>query len=45
LEDGGGVFRVMVGIPEGMTPLGKTTRRWEDNIKVDLREVGIDEEN
>jgi len=32
--------RVMVGIPEGKRPLGRTRRRWEDNINIDLQEVG-----
>ena len=31
---------VLVGKPEGKKPLGKSMRRWEDNIKVDLEEVG-----
>ena len=35
-----GVFRVLVGKPEGKRPLGRPRRRWEDNIKVDLQEVG-----
>jgi hypothetical protein len=35
-----GVFRVLVGKPEGKRPLGKHMRRWEDNIKIDLQEVG-----
>jgi len=34
------VHRVLVGKPEGKRPLGKPRRRWEDNIKMDLREVG-----
>ena len=33
------VYRVLVGKPEGRIPLGRTTRRWEDNIKIDLQEV------
>jgi len=37
-----GVHRVFVGIPEGKRPLGRTRRRWEDNIKMDLQEVGCD---
>ena len=37
---GGGVHRVMVGKPEGKRPLGRPRRRWEDNIKMDLQEVG-----
>jgi hypothetical protein len=39
---GGGVHRVLVGRREGKTPLGRPRRRWEDNIKMDLREIGID---
>jgi hypothetical protein len=35
-----GVHRVLVGKPEGMRPLGRPRRRWEDNIKMDLQEVG-----
>ena len=35
-----GVYRVMVGKPEGKTTLGRPRRRWEDNIKMDLQEVG-----
>ena len=34
------VHRVLVGKPEGKTPLGRPRRRWEDNIKMDLQEVG-----
>ena len=40
-----GVYRVLVGKPEGKIPLGRPRRRWEDNIKMDLQEVrcgGID---
>jgi hypothetical protein len=34
-----GIYRVLVGKPEGMRPLGRPRRRWEDNIKMDLQEV------
>jgi len=34
------IYRVLVGKPEGKRPLGKPRRRWEDNIKMDLQEVG-----
>jgi hypothetical protein len=34
-----GVYRVLVGKPEGKRPLGRRRRRWEDNIGVDLQEV------
>ena len=36
---GKGVYRVLVGKPEGKKPLGRPRRRWEDNIKMDLQEV------
>ena len=35
-----GVHRVLVGKPEGKRPLGRPRLRWEDNIKMDLQEVG-----
>jgi len=35
-----GVYRVLVGKPEGKGPLGRPRRRWEDNIKIDLQKVG-----
>jgi len=35
-----GVYRVLVGKPEGKRPLGRPRHKWEDNIKVDLEEVG-----
>jgi hypothetical protein len=38
---GGDVYRVLVGNPEGKRPLGRPRCRWEDNIKVDLQEVGV----
>ena len=40
MEDGRGVQRVVVGKPEGKRPMGRPRRRWEDNIKMDLQEVG-----
>jgi hypothetical protein len=42
MEEGRGVYRVLVGRPERKRPLRGTRRRWEDNIKMDLRETGID---
>jgi hypothetical protein len=41
MREGRGV-RVLVGRPKGKRPLGRPRHRWEDNIKVDLRETGID---
>ena len=35
-----GIYRVLVGKPEGERPLGRHRRRWEDNIKLDLQELG-----
>jgi hypothetical protein len=35
-----GVYRVLVGKPEGKRPLGKPRRRWQDNIKMSLQKVG-----
>ena len=40
MGEGRGVYRVLVGKPEGKRPLGRPRRRWEDNIKMDLQEVG-----
>jgi hypothetical protein len=40
-----GVYRVLVGKHEGKRPLGRSRCRWEDNIKMDLREMGIDVAN
>jgi hypothetical protein len=45
MGEGKGVYGVLVGRPEGNRPLGRTRRRWEDNIKMDLREIGIDVAN
>jgi len=40
MKDSRGVYRVLVGKPEGKRPLGRPRRRWEDNIKIYLQEVG-----
>jgi hypothetical protein len=40
IGEGRGMYRVLVGKPKGKRPLGKPRHRWEDNIKVDLQEVG-----
>jgi hypothetical protein len=40
--EGTGVYRVLVGRPEGKRPMGRPRRRWENNIKIDLRKTGID---
>ena len=40
MVEGRGVYRVLVGKPEGRRPLGRPRHRWKDNIRLDLREVG-----
>ena len=40
MEERRGVHKVLVGKTEGKKPLGRPRRRWEDNIKMDLQEVG-----
>jgi hypothetical protein len=42
MREGRSVYRVLVGRPEDKRPLERSRRRWEDNIKMDLREIGID---
>jgi hypothetical protein len=41
MREGRGVYRVLVGKPEGKRPLERLRRRWDDKIKVDLQEVGF----
>jgi hypothetical protein len=45
MGDGRGVYRDLVWRPEEKRPLGRPRRRWEDNIKMDLRDIGIDGAN
>ena len=40
MEEGRGVHKVLVGKPEGKRPLGRPRCRWENNIKMDLEELG-----
>jgi hypothetical protein len=40
-----GAYNILVGRPEGRRPLGRPRRRWVDNIKIDLREVGFRDVN
>jgi hypothetical protein len=42
---GRGAYRVLVGRPEGGRSMGRPRRRWEDNIRMDLGEIGIDGAN
>jgi hypothetical protein len=41
MEERRGIYRVLVGRPIGKRPLGRPRCRWEDNVKMDLREIGI----
>jgi hypothetical protein len=45
MGEGRGAYKDLVGRPEGKRPLERPTRRYEDNINMDLREIGIDGEN
>jgi hypothetical protein len=45
MGEGRDVYKVLVGRPEGKRPLGRPRSRWEDNMKMNLREMGIDEAN
>jgi transcription termination factor 2 len=45
IREGRGVHRILIGRPEGKRPLGRPRRKWKDNIKMDLRETGIDGAN
>jgi hypothetical protein len=38
----GNAYTILVGKPEGKRPLGRPRRRWDDNIRTDLREIGLD---
>ena len=42
MGEGRGVYRVLMWKPDGKRPLGRPGRRWEDNIKMDLQEVGCE---
>jgi hypothetical protein len=40
MGEGRGAYRVLLGRPKGRRPLGRPRRKWEDNIKMELQEVG-----
>jgi hypothetical protein len=40
MGEGRVIYRVLMGNPEGKIPIGRPRRRWEDNMKMDLQEVG-----
>ena len=46
MEEGRSAFKMLTGTPTtGKRPLGRPRRRWEDNIKIDLKEIGINTRN
>jgi hypothetical protein len=45
LDEGRGIYMVLVGTPEGKIPLGRPKHRWEDNVKMYLRDTGMDGAN
>ena len=45
IEEGRNAFNILTGKPTGKRPLGRPRRRWEDNIKMDLEEIGINAGN
>ena len=45
MEEGGSAFKILKGKPKGKRPLGRPRHRWEDNIRMDLEEIGINAGN
>ena len=45
MEEGRSAFKILTGKPTGKRPLGSAKRRWEDNIRIDLEEIGINTKN
>ena len=45
IKEGRSAFKILRGIPTEKRPLGRPKRRWEDNIKMDLKEIGINTRN
>ena len=45
MENGRGAFKILTGTPAGRRPLGRPRRRLENNIKMDLKEIGINTRN
>ena len=41
MEEGRSAFKILIGRPTEKRPLGRSRRRWEDNIRMDLEEIGI----
>ena len=45
MEEDRSAFKIVTGTPTGKRPLGRPRRRWEDNIRTDLKEISIDKRN
>ena len=45
MEEGRSAFKIVIGRPTGKIPLRRLRRRWEENIRMDFREIGIDTRN
>ena len=45
MEEGGSAFKILIAKPTGKRPLGRPRRRWDDNIRMDLEEIGINAGN
>ena len=45
IVEGRSAFKILTGKPTGQRPLGRPRRRWEDNIRMDLKEIGINTRN
>ena len=45
MEEGRSALKILAGKPTGKRPLGRPRRRWEDNIRMDLNEIGINTKN
>jgi hypothetical protein len=45
MEEGRSAFKNLTGTPAGKKPIGRPRRRWEDNIRIDLKEIGINMRN
>jgi hypothetical protein len=45
MEEGKSAFKIVTGIPAGKRPLGRPRRRWEENIRLDSKEIGINRSN
>ena len=45
MEEGRSSFKILIGIPTAKIPLGRPRCRWEDNIRMNLKEIGINSKN